>query len=181
MELKSSGLSSMDDVTFEQLMDEYEKQQSVDVEISNSPYDTESEIKIVMKFQPPMTDDKDQITFLGLVEEATTDNIIDEMADLKASADKPSEPLCHLRAEISVLSNKVATLESSLAKKQAIPTFDQRVQMTLQSTVPELICKPLNKELNALNTLEVQRFESLQKKLLSAIQAKVGKLVKKTL
>ncbi|GKD02728.1 hypothetical protein Tco_1177702 [Tanacetum coccineum] len=41
--------------------------------------------------------------------------------------------------------------------------------------MPELIRKPLNKELNALNTLEIQRFASLQKELLTAIRAKVGK------
>ncbi|GKC30106.1 hypothetical protein Tco_1037400, partial [Tanacetum coccineum] len=49
--------------------------------------------------------------------EATTDNILDEMADLKSSADKPSDTRGHLRAEISSLSNKVDNLESSLAKK----------------------------------------------------------------
>ncbi|GKD33945.1 hypothetical protein Tco_1249454, partial [Tanacetum coccineum] len=51
MELKSSGLSSMDDVTFEQLMDEYEKQQSASNKESESPYDTESEIKFIKSFR----------------------------------------------------------------------------------------------------------------------------------
>ncbi|GKC30107.1 hypothetical protein Tco_1037401 [Tanacetum coccineum] len=47
--------------------------------------------------------------------------------------------------------------------------------------MPKLICKPLYKELNALKTLETQRFASLQKVILTAIRAKVGKSVRKTL
>ncbi|GJY74292.1 hypothetical protein Tco_0478723 [Tanacetum coccineum] len=41
-------------------------------------------------------------------------------------------------------------------ESMALPKFDQRIQETVQSIVPELIRKPLNKELNALNTLETQ-------------------------
>ncbi|GKD03305.1 hypothetical protein Tco_1178279 [Tanacetum coccineum] len=46
--------------------------------------------------------------------------------------------------------------------------------------MPDLIYKPLNKELNALNTLEIQRFETLQKEILTAIRAKLGKSIKKS-
>ncbi|GJS80606.1 hypothetical protein Tco_0730487 [Tanacetum coccineum] len=168
MEVKSSKLIYMGDVMFEQLMDEYDKKQSANVEKSESPYDTESEIKVVKRFQPTQTDDEDHITFLGPVydnmdqrvdeqanfdrhlmpndevesisgfeatdskekgtkntetkinltqsEEATANNILDEMSNLKASVDKPSDPLGHLRAEISSLSNKVDNLESFLAE-----------------------------------------------------------------
>ncbi|GJT81882.1 hypothetical protein Tco_1056224 [Tanacetum coccineum] len=120
--------------------------------------------------------------------EDIADNILDEMADLKAFADKPSDPLGHLRPEISSLSNKVDNLESSLAKKvsskleesvprMALPKFDQMVQETMQSTVSELIRKPLNKELNALNTLETQRFASLQKELLEKGDVNLWELI----
>nr|GFC35762.1 hypothetical protein [Tanacetum cinerariifolium] len=61
----------------------------------------------------------------------------------------------------------------------ALLKIDQRVQETLPTTVSGLISKPLNKELNALNILETQRFENLQKELLMAIHKKVGKSVKK--
>ncbi|GJU09757.1 hypothetical protein Tco_1132153 [Tanacetum coccineum] len=143
-EVKGAGLSYMGNVTFEQLMDEYDQKQSAIQEMHESPYDTESEIKVVKRFQPPQTNDEDQITFLGPVydemdqlveepddsdlhlmpddevesisgfevadsneertentepkvtltqsEEATTDNTLDEMADLKASANNPSDP-----------------------------------------------------------------------------------------
>nr|GEY38164.1 hypothetical protein [Tanacetum cinerariifolium] len=49
-EVKSYGLTSMGDITFDQLMDEYEKKQRADLEESKSPYDTESEIKFVKSF-----------------------------------------------------------------------------------------------------------------------------------
>ncbi|GJY21937.1 retrovirus-related pol polyprotein from transposon TNT 1-94 [Tanacetum coccineum] len=229
-------------VDAEKLMDEYEKKQSDDVERSESPYDTKSEIKVVKRFQPTQTDDDDHITFLGLVyedmetdldkadsdlhslpddevesvygfeaaescakeyvkagskveltqsEEAYADNLLDEMTNLNASADKRSDPFSPLLAEFLYLSTKVANLESSLAQKvtakleesvprmQALPKIDQRVQETLHITVPGLIRKPLNKELNDLNTLETQRFENLLKELLSAISSKVGKFVRK--
>ncbi|GJU16880.1 hypothetical protein Tco_1183130 [Tanacetum coccineum] len=154
-EVKGVGLSFMGDVPFEQLMDKYDQKQSTIQEMHESPYDTESEIKVVKRFQPPQTNDEDHITFLGPIydeldqrvekptdsnlhsmlddevesisgfeaadsneegtentepkvtltqsEEATADNIPDEMADLKASADKLSNPLGHLWAEVPSL------------------------------------------------------------------------------
>ncbi|GJZ38954.1 hypothetical protein Tco_0585517 [Tanacetum coccineum] len=100
IKVKSFGLTCLGDVTFEQLMDEYDKKQSVAKEDSESPYETESEIKFIKSFR---------------TEEAVANNILDEMVDLKASANKPSDPLGHLRAEVFSLSNKVDNLESSLA------------------------------------------------------------------
>nr|GEV25822.1 leucine-rich repeat protein [Tanacetum cinerariifolium] len=43
----------------------------------------------------------------------------------------------------------------------------------------KLIIKPTNKELNALNQLETQRFGTLQQEILKALRSKVGKSVKK--
>ncbi|GJZ48066.1 hypothetical protein Tco_0601898 [Tanacetum coccineum] len=112
-----------------------------------SPYDTESKIKVVKRFQPPLTDDEDHITFLGLVydemdqlmeepadydlhsmsndesEEATVDNILDEMANLKDSANKPSDLLGSLKNEVSLLTSKVKNLESSLATVNGLKPF----------------------------------------------------------
>ncbi|GKE54897.1 hypothetical protein Tco_1490053 [Tanacetum coccineum] len=144
-------------------------------------------------------DDEDQIIFLGIKDddmdqrveepvdsEATVNNIIDEIADFKASTDKPSDPLGRLQNEVSSLSYKVENLYSSLAKKIIEDSFqhvllkiDQRVHETLQSTMTGLISKPLNKELNALIILETQRFENLQKELITVIRKKVGKPIKK--
>nr|GFA90393.1 hypothetical protein [Tanacetum cinerariifolium] len=49
MEVKSSRLTSLGDVTFEQLMDEYDQKQGGAQEMHESPYDTESEIEVVMR------------------------------------------------------------------------------------------------------------------------------------
>ncbi|GJX24524.1 hypothetical protein Tco_0230820 [Tanacetum coccineum] len=46
---------SMGDVKFEDLF----------INDAESPFDTESKIKMVKRFQPPPMDDEDQITFLG--------------------------------------------------------------------------------------------------------------------
>ncbi|GJS24928.1 hypothetical protein Tco_0453560 [Tanacetum coccineum] len=221
----NSSIVSMGDVRLEDLS----------VNDEDNPFDTESEIKVLVE-EPTDFDlhsmPDDEVESISGFEAAdsneegtenTADNILDKIADLKASADNTSDPLGHLQTDISSLSNKVENLESSLAKtvsskleesvprmvadafeermpelisetlkniipniieesiQQALPKFDQRIQETLQSTMPELIRKLLNKELNALNTLEIQRFASLQKELLTAIRAKVGKSVRKTL
>nr|GEV01961.1 hypothetical protein [Tanacetum cinerariifolium] len=170
-------------------MDEYDQKQHVVQEMHESPYDIESEIKVIKRFQLTQMNDQDLIIFFGPVyddvhqrrteitaievslsqsEEATADNILDEMADLKAFSDKQSGPLGHLRADLFSLSNKVKILEYSITKK---------VTKKLEESLPRM--EPLNKELNALNTVEIQRFEDLKKELLSAIRKKVGKSVKK--
>nr|GEX27824.1 hypothetical protein [Tanacetum cinerariifolium] len=115
----------------------YVRLKDLSVNDEDNPFGTEFKIKVVKRFQPPQTDDEDQITFLGPV--------YDEMDQL------------------------------------ALPKFDQRIHENLQSTVPELIHKSLNKVLYALNTLEIQRFASLHEELLTTIRDKVGKSVRKTL
>ncbi|GJU09758.1 hypothetical protein Tco_1132154 [Tanacetum coccineum] len=73
---------------------------------------------------------------------------------------------------LELLSNTLKKIFPNIIEEsiqQALPKFDLRIQETMQSTVPELIRKPLNKELNSLNTLKTQRFASLQKELLTAI------------
>ncbi|GJU05641.1 hypothetical protein Tco_1122071 [Tanacetum coccineum] len=68
--------------------------------------------------------------------------------------------------------------------KVSLTQSEEDTTDTLKTILPnifeESIHKPLNKELNALNTLESQRFETLQEQLLKVIRAKMGKSVKKT-
>nr|GEU49009.1 hypothetical protein [Tanacetum cinerariifolium] len=181
---------------------EYDQRKKA-VQKIHSLFDTESEIKVIKRFEASDSND-----------EAFADKTLNEVANLKASADKPSQPLGHLQAEVSSLSRKVKILESSIANKesstleesvprmvtdgleermpkllsdslknilpqiieesiqQALLKFDHRIKITLNSIVFDLLRKPLNKELNALNTLECQRFDNLQEKLLKAVWAK---------
>ncbi|GKC04499.1 hypothetical protein Tco_0996109, partial [Tanacetum coccineum] len=64
-EVKEYGLESMGDVTFNQIMDEIDQKNKAAQEKLKSPYDTESEIKIIKRFQPRQSDDDAQIMFLG--------------------------------------------------------------------------------------------------------------------
>ncbi|GKA43908.1 retrovirus-related pol polyprotein from transposon TNT 1-94, partial [Tanacetum coccineum] len=63
-EVKESGLESMEDVIFDQIMDEIDQKDKV-AEKPENPFDTESEIKIIKTFQPSQPDDDTQITFMG--------------------------------------------------------------------------------------------------------------------
>ncbi|GJX29298.1 hypothetical protein Tco_0237377 [Tanacetum coccineum] len=63
-EVKESGLESMEDVTFDQIMDETDQKNKA-AENPKSRFDTESKIKIIKRFPPSQPDDDAQITFLG--------------------------------------------------------------------------------------------------------------------
>ncbi|GJY18706.1 retrovirus-related pol polyprotein from transposon TNT 1-94 [Tanacetum coccineum] len=64
-EVKESGLESIEDVTFDQIMDEIDQKNKA-AEKPESPFDIDSEIKIIKRFQPSQPDDDAQITFLGV-------------------------------------------------------------------------------------------------------------------
>ncbi|GJR19283.1 hypothetical protein Tco_0967810 [Tanacetum coccineum] len=225
-EVKSSGLTTMGDLTFEQLMDEYEKKKGADKEECESLYDTESDIKYVKSFSVTtfslieeeadpdlhsMPDDEVESVFgfeaakstyeendkaktkveLTQSEEATANNILDEITNLNAFANKPSDLLVLLRLKYHLSPPKMPDLLADTFKnllpqiiedsiQQTLPKFNQRVQETLKAHVLELISKPPNKELNALNTLESRRFDTLQTELMTTIRAKVGKSIRKS-
>ncbi|GJZ75234.1 zinc finger, CCHC-type containing protein, partial [Tanacetum coccineum] len=77
---------------------------------------------------------------LSKSEERDANNVIDELAKLKASADKPSDPLGHLKAKITSLSTKVNQLETSITNK---------VSEEIQTSVPSLITEALKQQTNA--------------------------------
>ncbi|GKC02924.1 hypothetical protein Tco_0994534, partial [Tanacetum coccineum] len=65
-EVKESGLESIRDVTFNQIMDEIDQKNKAAQEKPKSPYDTELEIKIIKRFQLRQPDYDAQIMFLGV-------------------------------------------------------------------------------------------------------------------
>ncbi|GJT03440.1 DNA-directed DNA polymerase [Tanacetum coccineum] len=79
-------------------------------------------------------------------EEATTDNLIDEMTGLNTSVAKSSDPLGHLRKEISSLTTQVQQLETFITQKVAdkleefVPGL---IVKFLKETMPDLISKSL--------------------------------------
>nr|GEY11695.1 hypothetical protein [Tanacetum cinerariifolium] len=129
-------------------------------------------------------------------EERDADFIQDEIHDLQAFADKPSDTISHLQTELTSLSTKFDQMESNITKKiskeihSSVPTLINEalkqlpkllidaLKSTLPTLIPDLFIKPMNKELNALNKLESSRFVLLQKELSKVIRANIRKKVK---
>ncbi|GKB32049.1 retrovirus-related pol polyprotein from transposon TNT 1-94 [Tanacetum coccineum] len=93
-------------------------------------------------------------------DEATTNNILDEMTDLKTSAAKPSEPLGPIQAELSSFSTKVLNLETSLAKQvteKLEGSLPRMVADTFKERMPELISDSLKNILPSLIEESIQQ------------------------
>ncbi|GKC60487.1 hypothetical protein Tco_1088085 [Tanacetum coccineum] len=151
-DVKESGLDPMEDVTFDQIMDEID-QKNKDAEKVESPYDTKSKIIIIKSFQATTvfgsllihqgsqrsaSDDLDaiDITPKGDKEVDVSDSRLCTAETFHASADKPtqSNPLCHLHEELCTLNMKVNQLESSITKQ---------VIDAIHSSVPSLVADTL--------------------------------------
>ncbi|GJX47459.1 reverse transcriptase domain-containing protein [Tanacetum coccineum] len=111
-EVKESGLESMKDVTFDQIMNEIDQKNKA-AENPESPSDIESGIKIIKSFETPDSADDDS-------KEGTGETFY-------ASADMPaqSDPLGHLHEEPRILNNKIDQLESSITKKVTDDIYHQ--------------------------------------------------------
>nr|GEV70640.1 putative ribonuclease H-like domain-containing protein [Tanacetum cinerariifolium] len=154
-EVKDTRFVAMEEVTFKQIMDEVDTQNQ-DAQTDESPYDTESEIKIkTLRKEMPLTlsglrsmPDDDLASFSGFETQDFADHVSEEGIDiLLDSADKPalSDPFGHLQEELNLLNNKVDQVESSISKKMAdiqssIPTI---VTDTLEAKLSESIAKEL--------------------------------------
>ncbi|GJY05664.1 retrovirus-related pol polyprotein from transposon TNT 1-94 [Tanacetum coccineum] len=168
-EVKESDLDLMEDVTFDQIMDEID-QRNKDAKKAESPYDIESKINIIKSFlgsQRSVVDDIIDITpkddegdasdsrlhsmpdddlasLTGFETQDSSDHFSDAGTEtLYASADKPaqSDPLGHLHKEVCLLNNKVNQLESNIANQ---------VSATIQSSVPLIVADTLKEQLPGL-------------------------------
>ncbi|GJV57933.1 hypothetical protein Tco_1458938 [Tanacetum coccineum] len=136
------------------------------IEESKRPYDTEFKIKIIKRFQPNQMDDEDQIIFLGAKYD-DMDHHVEEPADsdlhsipddqmvlisgfgtddsnikgTEYTEPKLSDPLGHLRKEISSLTTQVQQLESSITQKVA--DKPEIINESLKVTLPDLISESL--------------------------------------
>ncbi|GKC84570.1 hypothetical protein Tco_1140287 [Tanacetum coccineum] len=180
-EVKESGLESLGDVTFEQIMDEYDQTNKAAQEVPESPYDTESEIKIIKRFQICQADADAQITFLGSepydmeIDQTSKKDDSDEtdfglqsmpdddLASLSgfqaedSDDEAQSDPLGHLHEELRTLNTKVDQLKSSISKK---------VTDDIQSFVPSIIDDALKANLPEKLTLSDEQVkQTLQDQL----------------
>ncbi|GJV33588.1 hypothetical protein Tco_1393988 [Tanacetum coccineum] len=149
-EVKDARFVAMEEVTFEQIMDEVDSKTQGAQENIESPYDTESEIKIIKSYQAAtifgslsMSDD-DMAFISGFESQDSTDHVSEEDTEtLHASVDKPalSDPLGHLHAELGILNTKVDQLESNIFKK---------VAEDIKSFVPAIVAHTLKEQLPGL-------------------------------
>ncbi|GJU40842.1 retrovirus-related pol polyprotein from transposon TNT 1-94 [Tanacetum coccineum] len=187
-EVKESGLKFLGDATFEKIMDEYEKTQAAK-EKDKSPYDTESEIKIIKSFQVASVSDAEEgdasnfdlrsmadddlASLIGFeTPKADHDSKEGTAETLHASADMQaqSDPLGHLHEELYKLNIKVDQLESSISKKVAdaiqtsVPTI---VADSLKATLPDLLSEALKNILPQLlqDSIKHSILESIEEKL----------------
>nr|GEW16066.1 hypothetical protein [Tanacetum cinerariifolium] len=159
-EVKEFGLESMKDITFDQIMDEID-QKNKDTKKAESPYDTESEIKIIKSFQATAAfssllihqgSQKSTLDDLDVIYITPKD---DEEGDAPDSldyglsfADKPAQldPRSHLYEEVCTLNTKkkVTNDEPPVKKlKYLIPTSSSIPSPTpLKSIMPESLQKP---------------------------------------
>ncbi|GJY79388.1 retrovirus-related pol polyprotein from transposon TNT 1-94 [Tanacetum coccineum] len=228
----------------EKIIDEIDQKYKAAQETPKIPYDTESEINIIKKFQPRQLDDDAQIMFIGaepshfeydqsksimhgasdsdsglclmhdddlasLTGFETPDSADDDSKEgiaetFYASTNMPAQPdpLGPLHEELCILNTKIdkknfpslllEALKNTLPQlikdsikqsvsesiKEKLPVCAAHVQQSLQNQLLKILLNPMNKEFNALNTLESRRFVMLQKELSKVIRTKIGKLVK---
>ncbi|GKC90541.1 hypothetical protein Tco_1151190 [Tanacetum coccineum] len=99
----------------------------------------DDEVRSPSAFQTSESEEDSQSEpLLSKSKERDADYILDEINDLQASADKPTDTTSHLQAEITSLSTKVNQMESNITKK---------VSEEIQTSVPTLITKALKQQL----------------------------------
>ncbi|GKB49623.1 hypothetical protein Tco_0900376 [Tanacetum coccineum] len=183
-----------------QSMDDMHDKPSLFTSVSNEESDTEEDSDLALipddevgspsTFQTLKTDE-DYLSepLLSKSEERDVDHVLDEIVYLQASPDKPSDTLSHLQEEITSRSTKVDQMESNITRKvseeiqSSIPALitealKQQLPGILIDSLNSTLPKPLNKELNAFNKLEANRFFHLQEELSMVIQKQISKKVK---
>nr|GFC06982.1 hypothetical protein [Tanacetum cinerariifolium] len=156
-----------------------------------SPYDTESKTKIIKRFKELETSDMDaELHFVSKSIfqddsdlESMPEDEIEKVDQLESNITKivskeiqnsvPTLIAEGLKQNLPSLLSK--TLKNSLQEllKETVatsidekpPVFDHQIQQTLKSQFPDLIIKPMNREFNAFNELEANRFVMLQQAL----------------
>ncbi|GKA30880.1 hypothetical protein Tco_0717185 [Tanacetum coccineum] len=181
-EIKESGLESMKDVTFDQIMDEID-QKNTDAKKAESPYDTESEIKIIKSFQtaivsavfkPEKPEYDSQITFLGAepshfeYDQTKSTNHGDFDSRLRSMPD--DDP-------ISLPGFETPNSADNDSQEGTAVTLHASVDMPAQSDP----LGHLQEELRILNTKVDQLESSIFKKVTNNIQSSIPLLVVDTL
>nr|GEU59408.1 hypothetical protein [Tanacetum cinerariifolium] len=178
-DVKDTEFVGMEEVTFKQIMDEVDAKTQGAQEITESPYDTESEIKIINSYQVAT------ISGSLFIHQSSSYNQDKDAKEEDASDSRwpKSDTFGYLQEELNSLNNKADQLKSSISKKVAdiqssiltIVTYTLEakmlgllsealkisflncfVQKNLQAQLPDILLKPMYKEFNAFNKLMEQ-------------------------
>ncbi|GKC16157.1 hypothetical protein Tco_1012939 [Tanacetum coccineum] len=151
-EVKDVELESLGDVTFEQIMDEYDQKVKDDQEKPESSFDMESEIKFIKSFK---------------ADEATTDNLLETLAGvandtLHASADVPaqSDPLGIQTSVPSLVADELKEHLLGLVSEALNSSFPELIKDSIKQTIKKSIKKKM-----PMFDVQVQ-FVILQKELM---------------
>nr|GFA08904.1 hypothetical protein [Tanacetum cinerariifolium] len=202
--VNESGLESIWDVTFDQIMDEINQKNKAAqenlkarVEPSHFKYDQTKLTKhgdSDSRLCSMPDDDLVSLTSFENPESTNNDSQAGTAKNFNASTDMPdqSDPLGHLHEELCTLNTKVDQLEFDISKKvikdsikqsvldsieEKLHVFDAQVKQTLQDQRPNIL-KLMNNQFNAFNTMESRRFVTLQYELSKVIKTKLRVLVR---
>ncbi|GKA52497.1 hypothetical protein Tco_0745812 [Tanacetum coccineum] len=177
--VKVVGFESIGDVTFEQIMDEYDQQNKAAQEKAESPYDTKSEIKIIKSFQA--------IDVLGslLIHQGSQRSISDDLDVIDNTPKYDKEGDASDSGLRSMPDDDLASLTGfetpdsvdDDSKEGSAETFYASADVPAQSDP----LGPLHEELCILNT-KIDNFESIiTKKVTDNVQSSVPSIVTNSL
>ncbi|GJW84367.1 hypothetical protein Tco_0157512 [Tanacetum coccineum] len=205
-EVRGYGITSMGNVSFEELMDQYETKEA-DKDDSESPFDRimkevnsdleslpADDIVSVSGFEADETDDDDKQSEykqeFSEAYEVAADNVLDELVEMancqdkniNASAEKLSEsdPLGHLHKEISSLTTKVQQFESSLTRQVADKMEDSVSRMVADAFEDKMLELLSNTLKNILPQIIEDSVKQTVKKSIKKIVPTFDKRVQKT-
>nr|GEY61625.1 hypothetical protein [Tanacetum cinerariifolium] len=182
-EVKDTGLESIGDVNFEQIIDEYDQKNKAAREELESPYDTEFKIKIIKRFQLNQLADEAHIVFLGF---EPNDIKIDQTKSMKladfneTNCGLPSMPdddlvsLLGFEADDSNEEGSQSNNLDNLSKKDTAATlhaFDDMPAQCLR-TIKKLVLESIEEKLPLFDE-QVQ--QSLQDQLPSMVVEPMNK------
>ncbi|GJW69673.1 retrovirus-related pol polyprotein from transposon TNT 1-94 [Tanacetum coccineum] len=121
-----------------------------DRDIYEELYDTESEIKFTKRFSPLTKAKESDISAIDVDSdlsipddeiERDADNVIDEPADLKASADKPekSNPLGHFQEQLKKVTESLDETIPAMLYETLKETLPEMVSENIKNTIPLIV------------------------------------------
>ncbi|GJX63377.1 hypothetical protein Tco_0296277 [Tanacetum coccineum] len=182
-DVKDVGFVAMEEVTFEQIMDEVDSNTHGAQENTASPYDTESEIKIIKSYQVATISGSLFIHRSSSYDQDKDAEEGDASGSLYGLRSIPDDDLAsisgfeHTDSVDHLIKDSIKSCVSESILEE-LPQVKAHVQKNLHNQLPNILLKPMYKEFNAFNKLESQRFVLLQKELSKFLHNKMRKSIR---